>query len=188
MSQSGRMGSLHAPAAGRAWMVEAIRRDPYRVVIRSTASGAIRFVCWLQISYFFGVVRLMSDTEGVMLQSRLRKSGGSVVLSIPKTVLELAGLKESDAVNIRLVEGHLLVSGVNAVEAIEETPELLAAIAEAHAATASARKAVDQALQRRPEAEMLPVIDVEAIRAELRAELADGVGDRLIDLLGHSRG
>lgn len=118
-----------------------------------------------------------------MLQSRLRKSGGSIVLSVPKTILDLAGLHESDAVNIRLFEGHLLVSGVNTVEAIEETPELLAAIAEAHAATARTRRVVDEALQRSPKPESPTSIDIEAIRAELRAELAGGVGERLVALL-----
>lgn len=118
-----------------------------------------------------------------MVQSRLRKSGASIVLSIPKAMLDLADLKESDAVNIRFFEGHLLVSAVNSVEAIEETPELLAAIAEVHAVTAHTRKTVDQALQGRLEARTLSVIDVEAIRDELRAELANGVGDRLVDLL-----
>ncbi len=114
-----------------------------------------------------------------MVRSRLRKLGGSIVLSVPRTMLDLAGLHESDAVNIRLFEGKLLVSAVNTVEAIEETPELLAAIAEAHAATARTRQVVAHSLQPNPKPESAIDIDVEAIRAELRAELAHGVGDRL---------
>ncbi len=114
-----------------------------------------------------------------MLQSRLRKSGGSVVLSIPKPVLDLAGLKDSDAGNIRLFDGHLLVSGVNTVAEIKETPELLAAIAEAHAATARTRQVVAHALQRNPKPGSSGGINVEAIQVELRVELAGGVGERL---------
>lgn len=109
--------------------------------------------------------------------------GGSIVLSVPKAHLDLAGLRESDAVSIRLFEGHLLVSGVNAVEAIEETPELLAAIAEAHAATARIRKVVDEPLQRIPKPESSTVVEIETIRAELRTELADRLGERLVALL-----
>lgn len=71
------------------------------------------------------------------LTTRLRQSGGSVVMSVPKAVLDLLGLKVGSTLALEVDHGRLMVSAAdNDFSTIKETPELLARIAEVHASTA----------------------------------------------------
>lgn len=115
---------------------------------------------------------------------KLRQSGGSIVMSVPKQVLRMLDLSVGSEVMINVFNGELVVSKCRGVEStLKETPELMALLAKVHATTSRTSRAVTRTLKKMADDDRKAASKRKSIAAQARKELGED-GARMFLAMG----